>query len=199
MDESGFLRDTSTRPSGAFRAPRSEPREESGLQFAASGRFLSPVPVRDEASGFPTSRPRFPPVTAGRLADQPNFSVRDSRLRELASATARPLNFDSPPILATTSPARAPFNAPRRRCGLRLRFRFRRPLRLAAPTGLAFLLGLSALSRTRRPLVSPGEAGGSPWLRDHFDTALRADNRGCRKGCVRTGARPVHNLGKSLL
>jgi len=61
-----------------------------------------------------------------------------------------------------------------------------RALRLGL--GLRFVSASRRSSGTRRILVSPGEAGGSPWLRDHFDTAFRRDNRGVRNGCARTGA-----------
>lgn len=78
------------------RAPRPEPREESGLQFAASGRFLSPVPVRDEAIRHP-DLPAAPAPRERRCAwPISRASVQFPGLRALACGATLPLNFDSP-------------------------------------------------------------------------------------------------------
>ena len=183
-----------------FRAPRAEPREEGGLQFAASGRLLSPVPVRDEASGIPDV-PAAPPPLARRSAwPIRRTSIQCPGLHEPAFAAALPLNFDSPtdsrdhfarssafqrsapsmrPSALGPSP---PSSSP---CGSDWAYVSPRPL--------------GAVPGPEGPLSRREKQAGSPWLRDHFDTAFEADNRGGGKGCVRTGARPVHNLGKSPL
>ena len=128
------------------RAPRSEPREESGLQFAASGRFLSPVPVRDEASGLPTVPTALPPRERrllGRSAEPPSRIPTPLSLRPGRPSPELRQPADSRDPIARSSA----FQRSAPRCGLRLRVRLHRPPRLAARTGLAFHLGLSALFR----------------------------------------------------
>jgi len=186
-----------------------EPALLSAPARAARGRRPSvcgfrPPPLASPGKGRSVQHPRRPGCasTACAAVRLPigRTSIRCPGLRELAFAAALPPNFDSPtdsrdhfarsgafqrpaPSMRPSAPGPSPPSS--------------------SPCGSDWASNFTSASRrcsgTRRSLVSPGEAGGSPWLPDHFDTALQADNRGRPKACARTGARPVHNLGKPSL
>ena len=173
------LRRWSARPSRERKRPSVCGFRPLPLASPGKGRSFQQPPLHHRSP----PRKRFGPLGSSVEPPSEHPVLVDLRPRRptFRTSAARPTLRPSRPLERLSAPA------PSIRPSAQLPFP-PSPLASRHRDGLAFRLGLSALSGTQGPLVSPGEAGGSPWLRDHFDTGLNADNRPSEKGCARTGA-----------
>jgi hypothetical protein len=172
-------------------APWPEPREESGLQFAASGRFLSPVPMK----GRSFQRLPLPPGRrrrgGGHRAARP---IRHPR-RAFPGLASRPARQDTGRPILPPSRSLATF---RPRVSIRPHAPGPSPPSSPPRGGDWACVSPSPVSDlgARGPRPSPGEAGGSPWLRDHHAPASQAGNRPAPEACAGFCAQAVNNRGR---